>query len=470
MGEFRVERDSMGEVRVPAERLYAAQTQRAVENFRISGQPFPRPFLRALGLVKQCAAEVNQELGLLDERRGRAIRAAAAEVVEGRLDADFPLDIFQTGSGTSTNMNANEVIANRALQLLGGEIGSKEVHPNDHVNLGQSSNDVIPAVIHVAAYLQIHEVLLPGLRSLQVELARKAVEWDDILTTGRTHLMDAMPVRLGQRFGGYAAQIERAIARIEATLPRVAELATGGTAVGTGVNTHPEFGGRLATALERVTGLPFREAENHCEAQATVDTAVEVSGQLKGAATSIMKIANDLRWMNSGPQAGLAEIRLPSLQPGSSIMPGKVNPVIPEMAMMVAAQVTGNDVAITLGGQFGNFELNVMLPLVARNLLDSITLLGRAAESLAGRALAGTQANTAHMEELIERNAILATALAPGIGYDKAAELVKVAQAEGRRIREVAHAGQVLPADEIEAALDVRKMTEPGFSGGGSGG
>jgi fumarate hydratase, class II len=470
MAEYRVEKDSMGEVRVPSEYLYGAQTQRAVENFQISGDRFPRVFLRALGLIKQSAAQVNLELGGLDERRAIAIRKAAAEVAEGRWDEHFPLDIFQTGSGTSTNMNANEVIANRAVQLLGGAPGSKEVHPNDHVNMGQSSNDVIPATIHVSAYLQIHEVLLPGLRQLQAELERKAQEWDGILTTGRTHLMDAMPVRLGQRFSGYAAQIRRGIARVEGTLPRLAELAIGGTAVGTGVNTDPEFGARMAVALAQATGLPFREAENHFEAQATADTAVEVSGQIKTVAVSVMKIANDLRWMNSGPQAGLAEIMLPALQPGSSIMPGKVNPVIPEVAMMVAAQVIANDVAVTLGGQMGNFELNVTLPLIARNLLDSITLLGQAARALVEKALARTEVNRAHIEELLERNPILATALAPKIGYDRAAEIVKTSQTHGKRVRQVAHELQVLPPDEIEAALDVRAMTEPGFEGGGGGG
>jgi fumarate hydratase class II len=460
----------MGEVRVPAEFLYAAQTQRAVENFQISGEPFPRVFLRALGLIKRAAAEVNHQLGLLPERHARAIRQAASEVAEGQWDRHFPLDVFQTGSGTSTNMNANEVIANRGIQLLGGEIGSREVHPNDHVNLGQSSNDVIPTALHVAAYLQIEEVLLPGLSTLHRELMTKANEWDDLVTTGRTHLMDAMPVRLGQRFSGYAAQIARGIERIEATLPRLAQLAIGGTAVGTGVNTRPDFGARMAAALAQSTGLPFRESDNHFEAQATIDTAVEVSGQLKTIATSVMKIANDLRLMNSGPQAGLAEIMLPALQPGSSIMPGKVNPVIPEVAMMVAAQVTANDVAVTLAGQFGNFELNVMLPLAVRNLLDSITLLGQASRALAERALAGTRPNREHMEELLERNAILATALAPRVGYDRAAEIVKVAQAQNRRVRDVAKEMQVLPDSEIDAALDVRAMTEPGFSGGAGGG
>ncbi len=470
MAEFRIEKDSMGEVRVPAQFLYGAQTQRALENFQISGQRFPRVFIRALGLIKQCCAQVNEELGLLEPRIAQAIRAAAAEVAEGKLDDHFPLDIFQTGSGTSTNMNANEVIANRAIQLLGGEPGSRLVHPNNHVNMGQSSNDVIPTALHVAAALQIREVLYPGLRALQSELDRCAREWDDIVTTGRTHLMDAMPIRLGQRFSGYATQVAKAIQRIEGTLPRLHELAIGGTAVGTGVNTPADFGARVAAALTRATGLQFREAENHFEAQACVDTAVEVSGQLKTAAVALIKIANDLRWMNSGPLAGLGEIRLPELQPGSSIMPGKVNPVIPEVAMQVGAQVCGNDVAIALGGQHGNFELNTMLPLVAKNLLESITLLGNAARALAEKALAGTVPNRERMEALVERNPILATVLAPRIGYDRAAEVVKLSQAQNRTVREVALELGLLSPEELDAALDVRAMTERGFRGGGGGG
>jgi fumarate hydratase, class II len=469
MAETRIERDSMGEMRVPADALYAAQTQRAVENFPISGQRFPRVFLRALGLVKSAAATVNQELGLLDERRAAVIRQAAREVIEGRWDDQFPIDIFQTGSGTSTNMNANEVIANRALQLLDLQPGSKEIHPNDHVNLGQSSNDVIPAVIHIAAYLAVKEHLLPALHHLQAALEAKAIEFDDIVKTGRTHLMDATPVRLGQEFGGYASQVEHGIRRVQSALPHLSELALGGTAVGTGVNTHPEFGRRIAAALTEETGLHFREAENHFEAQAAQDAAVELSGQLKTVATSLMKIANDLRWMNSGPQCGLQEVALPALQPGSSIMPGKVNPVIPEVVAMVAAQVTGNDVAITLGGQSGIFELNVMLPLIARNLLESITLLATSSRALADRAVAGLTPNRAHMEELLERNAILATALAPVIGYDRAAQVTKQAMAENRRVRDVARDLPDLPEPQLNAALDTRAMTEPGIRGGGGG-
>jgi len=470
MAEYRIERDSMGEIRVPAEALYAAQTQRAVENFPISGIRFPRVFLRALGLVKTVAASVNTALGLLDERRARAIEQAAREVVDGRWDDQFPIDVFQTGSGTSTNMNANEVIATRAMQILGLPPGSREVHPNDHVNLGQSSNDVIPTVIHIAAYLEVKEQLLPSLEHLREALQAKAREFDEIVKTGRTHLMDAMPVRLGQEFGGYACQVEHGIRRIEMALGHLAELAIGGTAVGTGVNTHPEFGKRMAAALERETGIPFREAKNHFEAQAARDAAVELSGQLKTVAASLMKIANDLRWMNSGPQAGLQEIALPALQPGSSIMPGKINPVIPEVVAMVAAQVTGNDVAITIGGQSGSFELNVMLPLIAHNLLQSITLLSTSSRALADRTVAGLKPNRPHVEELLERNTILVTALAPQIGYDRAAQIAKQAQTQGRRVRDVAREQGVLPDEQLHEALDTRAMTEGGFRGGGGGG
>jgi fumarate hydratase class II len=471
MPEYRIERDSLGEVHVPAERLYGAQTQRAVDNFPISGLRFPRVFLRALGLTKLAAASVNAELGLLDEGLARAIQQAAQEVVDGRWDVDFAIDIFQTGSGTSTNMNANEVISNRAIQILGGEVGSKKpVHPNDHVNLGQSSNDVIPACIHIAAYLEVHEQLLPALRHLHAALDRKRREFDDIVKTGRTHLMDAMPVRLGQEFGGYASQIAHGIRRIEAALPHLAELAIGGTAVGTGVNTHPEFGARMAAQLSQLTGLPFREAEDHFEAQAAQDAAVELSGQLKTVATSLMKIVGDLRLMNSGPQCGLQEVALPALQPGSSIMPGKINPVIPEVVAQVAAQVMGNDVAITIGGQSGSFELNVMLPVIAHNLLQSITLLATSSRALADKAIDGLVPNRAQMEELLEKNVILVTALAPHIGYDKAAQLTKQALAEGKRIRDVAREQKLLPEDQLAAALDVRAMTEGGIHGGGGGG
>ncbi len=461
--EMRVERDSLGEVQVPAHALYGAQTQRAVENFPISGLRFPRSFIRALGLIKAAAARVNRDLGLLEAEKARLIEQAAQEVAEGRWDDQFPIDIFQTGSGTSTNMNANEVIANRALQLMRGEIGSKAIHPNDHVNMGQSSNDVIPAAIHVAAYLEVTEALLPALRHLHRALCKRAAETDDVIKTGRTHLMDATPIRMGQEISGWAAQIEKGIARIEATLPRLAELAIGGTAVGTGINAHPEFGRRMATALSARTGLPFVEATNHFEAQASQDTAVELSGQLKTVAASLMKIANDLRWMNSGPQAGLAEIVLPGLQPGSSIMPGKINPVIPEAVMMVCAQVFGNDLTITIGGQAGNFELNVMLPVIAYNLLQSITLLARAAEVLADKAIAGFTVNREHVADLIERNPIIVTALNPVIGYDRAAQVAKRAYAEGRRVKEVAAEMTDLSPEELDRLLDPRALTEGGI-------
>ncbi len=461
--EMRVERDSLGEVKVPTNALYGAQTQRAVENFPISGLRFPRTFIRALGLIKAAAARVNRDLGLLDAEKARLIEQAAQEVVDGRWDDQFPIDIFQTGSGTSTNMNANEVIANRALQLMGAQVGSKAIHPNDHVNMGQSSNDVIPAAIHVAAYLEVAESLLPALRHLHQVLLQKAAETDDVIKTGRTHLMDATPIRMGQEISGWAAQIEKGIARIEAVLPRLAELAIGGTAVGTGLNAHPEFGRRVAAALAEQTGLPFVETNNHFEAQATQDTAVELSGQLKVVATSLMKIANDLRWMNSGPQAGLAEIVLPGLQPGSSIMPGKINPVIPEAVTMVCAQVFGNDLTITIGGQSGNFELNVMLPVIAYNLLQSITLLANAARLLADKAIAGFTVNRERTVGLVERNPILVTALNPVIGYDRAAQIAKRAYAEGRRLKEVAAEMTDLNPAELDRLLDPRALTEGGI-------
>jgi len=471
MSQFRTERDSLGEVQVPADALYGAQTQRAVENFPISGIRFPRVFIRALGLIKGAAAEVNQELGLLDAQRAQAIRQAAEEVAEGRWDAHFPIDIFQTGSGTSTNMNANEVIANRATQLLGGEIGSKLVHPNDHVNMGQSSNDVIPTAIHVSAYLEVQEVLLPALRHLHEVLLQRAAELDDVVKTGRTHLMDAMPVRMGQEIGGWAYQVAQGIERIESCLPRLAKLALGGTAVGTGINAHPEFALRVAQKLAERIGIPFVESDNHFAAQSAMDTAAELSAHLKTTATALMKIANDLRWMNSGPIAGLGEIALPALQPGSSIMPGKVNPVICESVMMVCAQVMGNDVAVALGNQHGNFQLNVMLPLIAHNLLQSITILGNAARVLADKAVAGFTVNRERIAEAVGKNPILVTALNPVIGYDRAAQIAKRAYAEGRSLRDVALEMTDLSAEELDRLLDPRPMTEGGIVGkGGEGG
>jgi fumarate hydratase class II len=457
---YRTEKDSMGPVAVPADALYGAQTMRAVENFPVSGIPFPRSFIRALGLIKLAAAEVNRKLDHLDPALAAAIVQAAQEVADGQLDRHFPIDIFQTGSGTSTNMNANEVISNRAIQIMGGEVGSKKpVHPNDHVNMGQSSNDVIPTAIHVAAYLEIQDALLPALRHLQQALEAKAEEFDDVLKTGRTHLMDAMPVRLGQEFSGYAAQIAAGMARIEASLPRLAELALGGTAVGTGINALPGFAEGVAQRLGEITGLPFREAENHFAAQATMDTAVEMSGQLKAVAVSLMKIANDLRWMNSGPIAGLGEIVLPELQPGSSIMPGKINPVIPEAVTMVCAQVFGNDVTVTTAGASGNFELNVMLPVLAHNLLQSVTLLASAANLLASKAIVGTVANRERVLNLVDKNPILVTALNPVIGYDRAAEAAKKAYKEGRTVREVVVELGYLGEEDAARLLDARPMT-----------
>ncbi|HRX02185.1 MAG: class II fumarate hydratase [Anaerolineales bacterium] len=458
--DFRIEKDSLGPVQVPADALYGAQTMRAVENFPISGIPFPRSFIRALGLVKLAAAQVNQELGHLEPQLAEAIVQASQEVADGRWDGDFPIDIYQTGSGTSTNMNANEVISNRAIQILGGEVGSKSpVHPNDHVNMGQSSNDVIPTAIHVAAYLEVIEALLPALHHLHAALLDKSVAFDDALKTGRTHLMDAMPVRLGQEFGGYAAQIKAGIERVEASLPRLAELALGGTAVGTGINALPGFAAAVAVRLSEITGAPFREADNHFAAQASMDACVELSGQLKAVAVSLMKISNDLRWMNSGPIAGLGEIVLPALQPGSSIMPGKINPVIPEAMTMVCAQVFGNDQVVTIAGQSGTFELNVMLPVLARNLLESITLLANASRVLADLAIAGLVANRDKMLYLVDKNPILVTALNPVIGYDKAAQAAKKAYAEGRTVKEVVVELGFLDEAEATRLLDARPMT-----------
>jgi len=457
MADFRIEKDSLGEVKVPAEALYGAQTQRAVENFPVSGIRFPRTFIRALGLIKATAAEVNAGLGLLDATVAHAIHLAGLEVADGKWDDQFPLDIFQTGSGTSTNMNANEVIAVLASRSLGAP-----VHPNNHVNMCQSSNDVIPAAIHVAASLEIHEILLPGLRHLQGTLAKRADELDGVVKTGRTHLMDAMPVTFGQEISGWAYQVHLGIERVHATLPRLAQLALGGTAVGTGVNAPKEFGSIMAQRLAGRTGLPFVESPNHFAAQAAMDTAVELSGQLKATASGLVKIANDLRWLNSGPLAGLGEISLPSLQPGSSIMPGKVNPVMCEMLMMAAAQVAGNDTAITLANTHGNFELNVMLPVIGHNLLQSVTLLGNACRLFADKAVAGFTVNQDRIASPLDRNPILVTALNSVIGYDKAAEIAKKAYREGRPVRDVAAEMTTLSKEELDRLLDPRKLTEGG--------
>jgi fumarate hydratase class II len=460
MENYRIEKDSLGDVKVPANALYGAQTQRAVENFPVSGYRFPRVFIRALALIKAVCAEVNAGLGLLDAEIANAIHLAALEVADGGWDDHFPLDIFQTGSGTSTNMNANEVLAARANQTLADP--GKRVHPNNHVNMGQSSNDVIPAAIHVSAYLETTEVLLPSLRHLHGTLKKREAEFRDIVKTGRTHLMDAMPIRLAQEISGWAFQVEQAVERIESTLPRLAKLAIGGTAVGTGVNTPAEFGKIVANRLAGRTKIPFAETNNHFAAQAVMDSAVELSGQLKATASSFMKMANDLRWMNSGPIAGLGELSLPSLQPGSSIMPGKVNPVMCEMMMMVAAQVTGNDAAITVANQQGNFELNVMLPVIAHNLLQSITLLGNASRLLADKAIAGFTVNRERVTGLLDKNPILVTALNPVIGYDRAAQIAKKAYAEGRPLKDVAAEMTDLSKEELNKLLDPRTMTEGG--------
>jgi fumarate hydratase class II len=460
MTEDRIEKDSLGDVRVPAHALYGAQTQRAVKNFPVSGIRFSRAFIRALGLIKAAAAEVNAEIGLLDRETAKAVVRAAVETAEGKWDDHFPLDVFQTGSGTSTNMNANEVIAGRAAQLLAS---GKKIHPNDHVNRGQSSNDVIPSAIHVSAYLLVHESLLPSFRLLHDALTQRAKELENVVKTGRTHLMDAMPVTLGQEISGWAYQVQQAIERIESCLPRLAQLALGGTAVGTGVNAPRNFGARMAERLAERMKLPFTETGNHFAAQGGMDTAVELSGQLKTFASALMKIANDLRWMNSGPIAGLGEISLPALQPGSSIMPGKVNPVICEAVMMVCAQVMGNDTAIAVSNSHGNFELNVMLPVIAHNLLQSITLLANACCILAEKAVAGFTVNRERIAGLVDKNPILVTALNPVIGYDKAAQIAKKASAEGRPVKEVAAEMTDLSKEELDRLLDPKKMTGGGM-------
>ncbi|MEO1023108.1 MAG: class II fumarate hydratase [Bacteroidota bacterium] len=462
MSDFRVETDSMGDVKVPVNALYKAQTQRAFDNFPISGIRFGRRFIEALGCVKKAAAIANNELGLLETEVAEAIQKGAQEVIDGRHDDQFVIDIFQTGSGTSSNMNANEVIAQLANQLKGET--DTVIHPNDHINFGQSSNDVIPTTIRVAAVLSVVRNLIPSLQHLHDTFISKGREFADVVKTGRTHLMDAMPVTLQQEFGGYARQIELGIARVEAALERVRELPQGGTAVGTGINTHPEFGDSFAEAISELTGEEFWEAKNHFEAQATVDAPVELSGQLKTIAVSLMKIGNDLRWMNSGPNSGLGEIQLAALQPGSSIMPGKVNPVIEESLTMVCAQVIGNDATVTIAGQAGNFELNVMLPVVAHNLLQSIEILANASRNLADRSVSLLTARREVIQDMVGRNPILVTALNPIIGYDLAAKIAKKAFAENRPVLDVAREMTDLSDEELEKALDPIKMTEGGFT------
>ncbi len=458
--EFRTERDSLGDVKVPANALYAAQTQRAVDNFPISGLAFPRGFIRALGMIKGAAAAVNQDLGLMDADMSQAIQKAAKAVEDGAHDEHFPIDIFQTGSGTSSNMNANEVIANLATEILGSP-----VHPNDHINMGQSSNDVIPTAIHLSACMAVQEDVLPGMQHLHKTLLEKASEIDHVVTTGRTHLMDAMPVRLSQILDGWASQIAHGIERVEGAYPRLAELAQGGTAVGTGINAHPEFGQKIATQLSTMSSLSLVTSSNYFESLSTQDAAVEMSGQFKTVATSLMKISNDLRWMNSGPIAGFGEIVLPALQPGSSIMPGKINPVIPEALAMVAAQIVGNDATITIGGQSGNFQLNVMLPVIGYNLLQSATLLANGCTVLADKAIEGFAVNEEHISGLVGRNPILVTALNPVIGYELGAKIAKQAYAEGRSLKEVALEQTELTSDELDRLLDPRQLTEGGIQG-----
>jgi fumarate hydratase class II len=463
MADTRIERDSMGEMEVPTSAYYGASTQRAVENFPISGQPIPSDLIRSLGLVKASAAVVNHDKGILSDEQFNAISEAAQEVVDGKLDEHFPVDVFQTGSGTSSNMNANEVIANRATELLGGEMGSKLVHPNDHVNAGQSSNDVFPTAVHLAAYTACQDALLPALDTLRASLAAKADEFRDVVKPGRTHLMDATPVTLGQEFSGYARQMELGAARVRCALDRVAELPLGGTAVGTGLNAPEGMTQGVIEDLRRRTGIEaLREAENHFEAQGARDALVELSGALKVIAASLTKIANDIRWMGSGPRTGLGEIRLPEIQPGSSIMPAKVNPVIPESVTQVAAQVIGNDAAVTVGGLSGAFELNVYIPMMARNVLESVRLLSTTCVNFAVQCIDGIEANAERAWELSEKNLSTVTALVPAIGYDKSAELAKKALKEDRPLRQVVKEAGLLSDEDVDRILDTKRMTEGG--------
>jgi len=457
---YRTEKDSLGEMQVPENALYGAQTQRAVENFPISGQRFGRRFIQALGLIKKSAAETNAEMGNLDQAIADVIVTAAGEVADGTWDGEFVLDIYQTGSGTSTNMNTNEVVAHRASELLDGD-GS--VHPNDHVNFGQSSNDVIPTAIHVAARVAIDEELIPALEHMRASLAAKAEAFDGVVKSGRTHLMDATPVRLGQEFAGYATQVAKGMARVQAAGAELEELALGGTATGTGINTHPEFSAKTIARISSATGISFVEASDHFEAQGAKDAAVNVAGALNTVATSFMKIADDIRWLGSGPTSGLHEISLPAVQPGSSIMPGKVNPVMSEAMMMVAARVMGNHTTVTVAGSRGNFELNVMMPVLAQALLESITLLSNVARAFTDRCVVGIEVNEARARELLEKNPSIATALNPYIGYDAAAVVAKESAKRGMSVRDVVREKKLLPDDQIDSALDVRSMTEPGL-------
>ncbi len=471
MGEYRVEKDFLGELKVPKDAYWGVQTQRAVENFPVSGIRFGRRFIYAIGLLKKACAETNMELGLLDPKLGKAIVQAADEVVEGKHDSQFPLDVFQTGSGTSTNMNANEVIGNRANEILGHPLGTKgSIHPNDHVNMGQSSNDVIPAAIHVAALLAVEQDLLPALRELEESLHKKEREFDPIVKSARTHLMDATPIRLGQEFGGYASQIDHGIRRITAARAALAELAIGGTAVGTGINAHPDLPGKVVERVSAATGVRFRVAENHFEAQAVQDALVEASGAVKTVAVSMMKIANDIRWLGSGPRTGLGELNVPAVQPGSSIMPGKVNPVIAEAVMQVAAQVIGNDASISVANTHSNLDLCTMMPVMSHNLQQSIEILANVARIFAHRCIDGLSANEALLRRNAEMSTAIVTRLNPIIGYEKAAELAKESVRTGVPIKQLVIEKGVLKAEEAEKLLDPKVLTEPSKDILGSGG
>jgi fumarate hydratase class II len=469
---FRSEKDSMGEMKVPGDAHYGAQAGRAVENFPISDLRFPRRFIAAMGLIKSACAEVNHRLGLLEEKRKSLIQHSAAEVIEGKLDSHFVVDIFQTGSGTSTNMNTNEVIASRANEIATGKRGGKEpVHPNDHVNMEQSSNDVIPTAIHVSAAAALKESLAPALQHLAEALQKKAHQYDDVVKIGRTHLQDATPIRVGQELSGYAHQARLGVERTQKAIRCLRELPLGGTAVGTGINSHPDYAHQAIAVIAQKTGIEFVEAKNHFEAQAAKDGVVEASGQLKTIAVSLTKIANDIRWLASGPRCGIGEIGIPSTQPGSSIMPGKVNPVMSEMVLQVAAQVIGNDATIAWSGAMGStFELNVMMPVMAYNLLQSIELLSRAARVFADRCVAGIEANRERCEGLVEQSLAMCTSLAPLIGYDKAADIAKESFKTGKTVRQIAEEKKLLPKAELEKALDPRRMTQPQADMVGSGG
>ena len=461
--EFRMEKDSMGEMRVPAAAYYAAQTARAVENFPISGLRFSRRFIRALGLIKAAAARANKQVRLLDERRAAAIEQAALEVAEGKFDGEFVVDIFQTGSGTSTNMNANEVITSRAIEILGGSRGDKSlIHPNDHVNMGQSTNDVFPTAIHVAAMEAVEQHLLPALRALAEAFQQKADEFKDVVKAGRTHLQDAVPVTLGQEFSGYASVVRHGSVRVENTRSHLSELAIGGTALGTGLNAHPEFAARVVTELRGLTGNLFKRADNPFEAMQNKDACVELSGALKTIAVGFMKVANDLRLLTSGPRTGFNEIELPATQPGSSIMPGKVNPVIAEAVNMVAAHVIGNDAAVTVAGMNGNLDLNVMMPVIAHNLLESLEILGSAARVWADKCVRGIVANVEQCRSYGEHTASLVTAVAPVIGYDAAAKVFKKALAENKSLRQVILEDKLVEPGRLDEILDLKKLTEGG--------